>query len=106
MMKMVEKQTRFEIKYHHRHELREWIRTNFGWVEKRHDDNKVYDLESRAVEILDACQQVEQIDIRNRSNYVDYYANDWKRIRHAVVEKDYKRLAEDLADLLTGIDWE
>jgi hypothetical protein len=103
-------ETKFQIKYHHRYELRNWIRENFPWVEhnvgRDYLPNDLLVLEKRANEVIDACNQVEQIDLRSDSAYVDYYQNDWNSIRNAANRKDFLGLAKALDCLLAGIDWE
>ena len=102
--------TEFTIKYHHRHDLRKWLRDNFDFVEstpsRNYSPEHLNILKSRANDILDACEQVESIDLRVKSAYVDYYKMDWQNIRDACNNKDFKKLGGSLADLLTAIDWE
>jgi hypothetical protein len=104
------KETKFKVQYHHRYELRSWIRENFPWVEhgfrRNYAPNDLLALERRSSEVLNACSQVEQIDLRNNSAYIEYYANDWRRIKAVVAKKDFAGLADALDDLLCGIDWE
>jgi hypothetical protein len=102
--------TRFEIKYHHRHELREWIKQNFPFVSRKgkwdlsQQEHKT--LQERADEILDACRQVEERDLNANSSYIDYYKEDWQRIKQAHRDKDYTAMSEALQMLLDGIDFE
>lgn len=104
------KRTPFEIRYHHRYELRGWLQENFPFLRRKnfldYSDEDRSLLEERAGEIVQACIVVESIDLRARSAYVDYYKNDWKTIKTAYVKKDYKTLSDALGELLSAIDVE
>ncbi len=96
----------FSYKYHHRYELRDWLKSEFPFLGRNVKKQELPPLEQRAEEIWDACRTIRDIDISARSAYVAYYANDWKRIEKAVQDKDCKNLADSLYDLLLGIDVE
>ncbi|HHE36348.1 MAG TPA: hypothetical protein ENL16_00860 [Candidatus Woesearchaeota archaeon] len=100
--------TPFEVKWHHRHDLRKWLEENFPFLREKSFLNYSSEdyalLEERAEEIVNACALVERIDIRARSDYVDYYADDWKKIKKAYADKDYRALGDALAELLISID--
>lgn len=102
--------TKFKIKYHHRYDLRAWIRENFGFVENSLPEdylpNHLNILEKRAGEILDACAQIEQIDIKTQSAYVKYYEKDWRDIKKACNERDFRKLGKNIEHLLIGMDYE
>jgi len=107
---MEQNQTEFKIMHHHRYDLRDWIRDNFGFVEttfpEGYSDSDLRTLEKRADEILNACKTVETIDLRVNSAYVDYYNRDWKNIEDACNEGDYTVLGVSLSTLLGAIDVE
>jgi len=104
------KKTNFKIKYHHRYELREWLSENFPFLRTKSEfdygEEEAKQVEGRTVEIVDACRQVEEIDLRSRSEYVDYYKQDWRAIRKFYAEKDYVKMARALNVLLDAIDVE
>jgi len=94
---------------HHRYNLRDWIKSEFGFIggiRFNSDVKKLAILRARAREILFACEQVAEIDRRANSAFVEYYKSDWPRIREAVEKKDYMVLADALNDLKGGIDCE
>lgn len=109
-MRMGRTGRQFVIHGHHRYDLREWLRNEFGFVEKdgknhyREDDLNYF--ESRMKEVLDACEKVEETDIRGNSAYIKYYADDWQKIRDMFNQNDTAGMAEALSELLAGIDWE
>ncbi|RMF56044.1 hypothetical protein D6745_00460 [Candidatus Woesearchaeota archaeon] len=100
----------FVIRKHHRHDLRDWIRANFPFIEEKStfnygpEDFKM--LEERADEIYDACRKVEEIDLRAKSSYADYYKEDWDRIRTAYEKRDFVEMAYALKTLVDAIDAE
>lgn len=103
------KQTPFKIEMHHRYDLRSWIQKNFAFVEKyreHYTQEEISIIERRALEIIDACRQVEEIDLRADSAYIDYYHEDWEAIRDTYQKRDFRGLAERLSILVNAIDVE
>jgi hypothetical protein len=100
--------THFTQGRHHRYDLREWVRSEFPFVESSlgYAPNELLILEERAPEIVEACRQIEEIDTRAGSNYVGYYAPCWTQIRGAVKKRDFQELGEALDFLLCSIDVE
>ena len=100
-------ETKFTVKYHHRHDLRSWIRENFPFVENLplRNEELLY-LRRRASEIIEACRTVEKKDKCYGSAYVDYYSSCWKKLEEAYEAGDYQEFASGLDYLLTSIDWE
>jgi hypothetical protein len=104
-------QTRFEVNMHHRYDLRTWLRNNFNFVEdggryNGYSPQQLEVLEKRAGEVTQACTQVAEIDRRNNSTYVAYYAEDWQKINDAIQKRDFQQLGSALNDLLGAIDVE
>jgi hypothetical protein len=102
-------ETPFQIKHHHRYDLRDWIKDNFPFVIHYHNrlaSEQLKTLERRAQEIYTACITVRDIDRRAHSAYIDYYRRDWENIEQHVKDKNYTALAEDLTTLLAAIEVE
>lgn len=101
--------TPFKIKYHHRYELRDWLRKEFPFIDtyaNQYSPEAISTIEERVGEIVDACRQIEEIDLRSGSAYIEYYREDWKRIKTFSKEGDYNELVRALNILVDAIDVE
>ena|SRR3989338_7801279 len=100
--------TGFRIKMHHRHDLRSWLEENFPFLRKslNYSQEDISKAAERAFEIVEACRVVEEIDLRARSAYVNYYKQDWQKIKKSYEERNYEAMCNALNILLGAIDVE